>query len=332
MSVTKLNVYVVHVESFQFRKITCERLRETLEKDPRFKVKFHYITEFDPQNISQEHIRQFINYEQIKDEPHTVFNPLIKNLHVNHLSNSLKHRKAIQFAMESNDDEFNIVLEDDAVFNDNIADALYTALKNIPEDYDVFFLGLPSSKESEGNKFQQTDELFKVLPACDSYVVSKTAAKKLYEDFAPVKFTHNIHMSYLIAKNKLHSHLAIPNIFIDGSKLGLYFSSLEVNNRLIFNQDYIQLAKLVHERTTFTDEQKQHIHKLFTDVKLKTNPEFYYLKALYETKIGNHVFAKAIYDYAFDLYETNGTIMNNQSTFLRDYMRVFKNLQNIPVA
>ena len=326
MSVIKLNVYVVHVDTFQFRKLTCERLKDLLEKDTRFKVNFQYIMDFDPQTISQDEVRQYVNYEQIKDEPLNIFNSLLKNLHVNHLSNSLKHRRAIQYAAEAADDEISLILEDDVVFNDNILDALKSTIEHKPEGCDLYFLGLPSSRDAD-SKYQKTEEVFKVLPACDSYIITKEAAKTMYEDFAPIKYSNNIQLSYLMMKNNMSSYLAIPNIFIDGSKLGLYFSSLEVNNRLIFNQDYINLSKLVNEQHNYTDDQKKQINQLFIDVKLKTNPEFYYLKAIYELKSGNHIFAKAIFDYAYDLYESNGTILNNQSTFLRDYMRVFKHLQ-----
>jgi GR25 family glycosyltransferase involved in LPS biosynthesis len=325
----KLNVRVVHVAAFQYRKNTCERLRSLLEKDSRFAVKFDYIIEHDPHEITQEEVRTFVNYEQIKEEEFKHFNASLKNLHVNHLSNSLKHRKAIELSAASGDDEFNIILEDDIVFNDNVVDALYQVITTLPDEWDIMFLGLPSSKGSEGKKYQKLEEVFPMLPCCDSYMFRNTTAKKLLESFAPIKFTNNIQLSYLMAKLALRAHLAIPNTFIDGSKLGLYFSSLEANNRLIFNQDYINLANQINEKTQFTDEEKKQIHQSFQQVKLKTNPEFYYLKAVYENKVGNHVFAKAIFDYTFDLYENNGTMMNNQSTFLRDYLRVFKHLQEV---
>jgi hypothetical protein len=327
----KLSIYVIHVDAFQFRKMTCERLREALTNDKRFQVSMQYITDHDPQTITQDEIRNYVNYEHIdKESPLSIFNPAIKNLHLNNLSNSLKHRHAIHLASESAEDEINLIIEDDIIFNDNVADSLYTAIMNLPEGYAFMFLGLPSNKEIENKApHQNLEEVFKVLPACDSYIISKNAAKTIYDEYAPIKFTNNIQLSYLIAKTSIPSYLNVPNVFIDGSKLGLYFSSLEVNNRLIFNQDYINLSRSVLERDTYTDEEKKVIDQMFKDIKLKTNPEFYYLKALYEDKKGSHLFSKAIFDYTYDLYEQNGTIMNNQSSFLRDYMRVFKHLQDV---
>lgn len=323
----KLNVQVIHVEAFQYRKNTCERFRSLLENDDRFEVRFQYVTDHDPQHITQEEVRQYVNYEQLKEDELKHFNSSLKNLHVNHLSNSLKHRKAIEFCTKSGDDELNIVLEDDIIFNDNVVEALYQVIDNLPTEWDIMFLGLPSSKGSETKKYQKLEEVFPLLPCCDSYMFKTANAKKLFESYAPIKFTNNIQLSFLMTKLNMAAYLAIPNTFIDGSKLGLYFSSLEANNRLIFNQDYIQLANKINAKNAFTDEEKAQIHQAFQEVKLKTNPEFYYLKAVYESKIGNHVFAKAIFDYTFDLYEHNGTMLNNQSTFLRDYLKIFKHLQ-----
>lgn len=332
--VLNLNIYVIHVEQFKFRKVTCDRLNDILEKDQRFNLKFQYITEHDPQTITQDDIRQCVNYDQIKDETLAVYNNFIKNLHINQLSNALKHRKAIQYITEQADVDYSIILEDDIVFNDNIADILYECLTTSPpENYDILFLGLPSSKDIQGEKFQKVSDVFKILPCCDSYAITGKAAKLLFESSLPIKFSNNIQLSYLVAKHSFETYLSVPNVFIDGSKLGLYFSSLEVNNRLIFNQDYVSLAKLIGEKDVLTDEEMQVIDKLFVDVKLKTNPEFYYLKALYETKRGNFEFAKAIFDYTYDLYEANGAVLNNQSVFLRDYLRVFKYLQtDVPAS
>jgi GR25 family glycosyltransferase involved in LPS biosynthesis len=327
--VLKVNIYVIHVDQFQFRKATCERLNNLLVNDTRFDVKFQYINEYNPQDITNDDIRQFVNYDQIKDEGLEIYNSLVKNLHINQLSNALKHRKALEYIVANNDgDDYNIIIEDDVVFNDNICTTLYTALADAPENFEVLFLGLPSSKEAQGTKYQTVSDIFKILPCCDSYVVKKDVAKRLLDTYVPIKFSNNIQLSYLIAKNALKADLTVPNVFIDGSKLGLYFSSLEVNNRLIFNQDYVNLAKLVGDNDTYTPEDETVIDKLFTEVKLKTNPEFYYLKAIYETKRGNYEFAKRIYDYSYELFEANGAVINNQSTFLRDYMKVFKYTQD----
>lgn len=327
--VFSVNFYIIHVETFKYRKLTIDRLVEVFTKDPRFNVKFEFITEFDPHLITQDDIRKTVNYEPINDEQLAAFNGFLKNMHINQLSNAMKHKKALELISDNVDVDFSIVLEDDVIFNDNIIDSLYSLLLNIPETYDIMFLGLPSSKDAEGTYHQKLLDVFKVLPCCESYIVSKKTSTILNETYLPIKFSNNIHMSYLISKLNLEAYLSIPNVFIDGSKLGLYFSSLEVNNRLIFNQDYVILSRLLEKEESFTSNQRQEIDNAFKNVKLKTNPEFYYLKALYEAKKGNYDFAEAIFNYTYELFENNGAVLNNQSLFLRDFMRVFKHQQSV---
>lgn len=324
-----VNVYVIHVASFKNRKVSIDRLETIMKKDERFNVSFRYVTECDPENLLPDEIKNSVNYEQIKEENVAMFNGLLKNMHVNQLSNTLKHKKALQLIEDGEDVDFSIVIEDDVIFNDDVAENLHIILNHLPENYDVMFLGLPSSKQDQETPYYQPlKEVFKVLPCCDSYLISKKAATMLNEFYLPIKFQNNIQLSYLFTKLEFETYLSIPNIFIDGSKLGLYFSSLEVNNRLIFNQDYVLLTQLLSKKD-LTEEDKKEIDKAFVDVKLKTNPEFYYLKALYETKKGNHIYSLAIFNYAYDIYESNGAVLNNQSLFLRDFMKVFKHLQKI---
>jgi len=328
-STYKVNVYIVHVAAFKHRKATIDKLEEILRKDKRFEVSFRFITESDPHAIMESDIRQHVSYEPFKDEKTAPFNMFLKNLHVAQLSNAFKHKKAYELISDEVDVDFNIVLEDDVIFNDTIADNLHQLFENMPADYDVMFLGLPSARDAPSTEshYQKLPDMFKVLPCCDSYIIQKKTATMLNEMYFPVKFTNNVQLSYLLNHLDMVSYLSIPNLFIDGSKLGLYFSTLETNNRLIFNQDYVTIARLLDQKETLSEEDRKALDDAFRDVKLKTNPEFYYLKALYEQKKENYEFAEAIFKYAYDIYESNGAILNNQSTFLRDYMRLYQHLQ-----
>lgn len=328
----KLNIYIIHVDTFAYRKATCEKLKAMLESNKNFDVTFTYLTEHDPGTITPELVRQFVDYDKLpQDDELAFYNNFIKNMHINHLSNILKHRLALQAIASQDDDKvFSIVLEDDIIFNDNVAEGLMKIMSNLPTSYDILFLGLPSAKDTPPEKmYQKLSESFKILPCCDSYHITKTGAEKLLDVFKPVKFSYNIHLSYLLAKTNAEAYSVVPNVFVDGSKLGLYFSSLEVNNRLVFNQEYVALARLVTEKNEYSPDDIKTINKLFEEVKLKTNPEFYYLKAKYEEKRGNFKYALAIYEFTYDLYDNNGAILNNQCTFLRDYIRVFKHLQHV---
>lgn len=332
MDPINLNVYVIHVKVFEYRKNTCEKLRHLLEQSGHFNLNFEYITEYDPNEITPEQIRMYVSYEQLKEQHLAQFNPFIKNMHINQLSNALKHCEACKrIASQPDNKAFNIVVEDDVIFNDNIAETLKLSLESIPEDGELIFLGLPGSKEIKESiiQHQPLAEVFTILPCCDSYLLNREVASRIVKSYLPIRFSNNVHLSYLIAQHNLKCFLNVPNIFLDGSKLGLFFSSLEVNNRLIFNQDYVQLSKAINDKAEFSKEDIEIINSMFQNVKLKTNPEFYFLKAQFETKKKNYNLAKEIFQYTYTLYERNGCIMNNQSHFLREYMKLYKHLQTI---
>lgn len=321
-TIMDLNVFVIHVQSLTHRKVTCEKLRSMIENLSG--THFEYITNNDPTEIKNENIRKFLNYEPFKEEDLKPFNGFLRNLHLNHLSNALKHMEALEKAASSN--KPSLIIEDDMIFNDNIVESIKSILKNHPKDADVVFLGLPSIKETT-SVYQNVRETFPILPCCDSYIIMPSAARKLFDALLPIKFSTNVQLSYLFKKLDMNVVSIVPNVFVDGSKFGLYYSTLEVNNRLIFNSEYVTLAKLIHETESFSEEDITKINNLFMNIKLKTNPEFYHLKALFETKIGNAEYAKYIFQYALSLYENNGCIINSQSQFLKDYMRVYKHLQ-----
>ncbi len=323
----KLNIYVVHCKMLEFRKPSCEKLKSALETV--FDINMNYISEYDPNDITSDDIKQFVDYKKVTDERLAPFNQFIKNMHINQLSNTLKHLTALKYISTNATDSLNMIIEDDIVYNDNVADSLQNILTNLPQNHDLIFFGLPASKDVDKDaKYQNVTDVYKILPCCDSYLISPAHAKQFVDEYTPIRFINNIQMSYIIYKLELKPLLCVPNIFVDGSKLGLYFSTLEVNNRLIFNPEYNTLAKTILDNDSFTTEMKKEIDTQFINVRLKTNPEFYYLKAIFETKKGNYVFAKAIYEYTYNMYQSNGTITNNQSMFLRDYLRLYKHLQN----
>lgn len=321
-----VNFYVIHVAAFKQRHLTVQRLQQILSQDERFNVQFRFITEDDPATIVESVIRSSVNYDPIKDEKLAPFNGFLKSMHINQLSNVLKHKKAYELISDGVDVDYNIIIEDDIVYNDDVCDCLYNILNVVPETYDMVYLGLPSTSKDPTSKFQPLGEVFKLLPCCDSYIINKKTATMFCEYFTPIKFVQNIQLSYITMMLELENYISIPNVFIDGSKLGLYFSTLEVNNKLIFNQDYVAISKFL-EKEKLDSEDCEKIDNAFKEVKLKTNPEFYYLKALYETKKENFEYAEELFKYTCEVYENNGAILNNQSQFLRDYMKLYRHMQ-----
>jgi hypothetical protein len=119
----------------------------------------------------------------------------------------------------------------------------------------------------------------------------------------------------------------VPNLFIDGTKYGLFLSKLTPNNPLIFNNDFTKLRNIVtKEEVTDTDEQE--VNQLVSKSPIRNNPDFIHMECAYHMKCKNYTKAKERYDVAYSTYVANGCIVSNESIFLKDYIRCHKYLQH----
>lgn len=338
----KLNIYFIHGKWLADREKVITEFQKLVTKYS-FKniktVKVRTITDYDPSDINSDIIGKFVSYEQNKDEDPTVaddkklsfYNNLMKNLHIFQLSNALKHYKALQEISQDNtaDDDINIILEDDILYEDKICMTLDKLFTELDKSYGIVFLGLPSNidmKKREGIKYQNTKEVFRILPYCDSYIISTAAAKILYENYLPIKYINNIQLSYVIEKTNINSVIALPNLFMDGSKFGLFLSVLNPNNALLFNNDYMKI-KMLLSKESISDDEKKDIEKTLKESMVISHPDMMALNALYQIQNKNYKEAETIFENALKIYQGYNCILNHESGFLKDYIRLYKYLQ-----
>lgn len=329
----KLNIYFIHSKALKERKSVIDNFTSILKKY-RFKnvtvSSVTIIDAYDPEDITMETIRKYVDYSKIQESHVEFYNQLLRNLHVNQLSNTLKHLKALELvAKNSNDKELNLILEDDILYEDKICLSLEKMLQALPESFDVVLLGMPTTNEvidKSKFSFQDTHKIFRVLPVCDSYLVSHSAAKALAMNYTPVKFANNHQLSFVADKLGIKTIQSIPNIFIDGSKYGFFLSKLSSNNPLIFNNDFVNLRALVSQ-DTLTSEDHANILSLLTRSAIKDNPDFIHLECLYHIKKKDYKTAIKRFENAYNTYNVNGCILSNDSVFLKDYIRAHKHIQ-----
>jgi hypothetical protein len=330
----KLNVYFIHAKFIKEREQVIENFKKVLKKY-RFRNialgKFYVITEHDPDTIDQDIIAKFVNYEKIGESHVELYNQLLKNMHINQLSNTLKHMKALSLiAKNSSDNDLNLVLEDDILYEDKVCASFEKLVGFLPKAYDVVFLGLPVVNDTPDNSkyiFQETQKIFRVLPFCDSYIVSHSAAKAIAANYTPIKFVNNVQMSYVCEKIGITTLQSVPNVFIDGTKYGLFLSKLTPNNPLIFNNDFTTLRSIVGKEE-INDTDHQTVKEILSKSAIKHNPDFIHMECAYHTRCKKYEKARERYETAYNTYMSNGCIINNESVFLRDYIRCHKFLQN----
>lgn len=331
--VKKVNIFFIHskytperqsviknfkeiVYAFQFRNITINKII--------------VVDDYDPVDIDVQVIKELVSYDRIEQQHLQIYNSLLRNLHVNQLSNTMKHLKALQLISLCPDNEVNIVLEDDVLYEDKICLTLERLINQLPMKYDYVFLGMPNTVEMKPTTefiFQDTHKIFKVLPLCDSYIVSTNAARTTTTHYHPIKFVNNIQLSFVIDKLGLSSVQCIPNVFVDGSKYGVFVSRISPNNPLIFNNDFTAIASILTKNMHITKEEHDKIQHMLQTSAIRNNPDFMYLECVYHTVCKNYHIAKRKYEEVYKVFVSNACILSNESNFLKDYIRIHKYLQ-----
>jgi len=308
-------VCIVHVKAFQHRKAMCERLREMLQKSSKLAVSsFKYIDDMDPGERLPE---VPITMQPVPQGPCEAFNALLRPLKIAQITNVLKHMHALQAAANAPESDITLVLEDDIAFRDTVVDDLAAAISTFKKSGGLMFLGTPPTTPAAGA--QPLSQVYKIAPCCDSYLVDRTTAARLLKEMVPIRFPTNIQMSYAMTCTAIEANIAVPNVFVDGSKLGLYLSSVDANSKMVFNEAFVRAAQ--------TWESPNFDPAIFESIDPKWHPELLHLRAQYETKKGNYTEARALYEQAVSLYDAHGGVIDNSSEILRNFMRLFRHLQ-----
>ena len=337
MGIKKLNVYIIHASHLHERRKVIDDLRKNLGKYNFSKLSIGdivTISEHDPSTLSAEMIQGIVNYTpiQTEDENMKVYNSLIRVLHVNNLSNAMKHFYALsQIAKCEDPDTVHMVLEDDVMFEPRMCMLLDKAVEKVQEK-DIVFLGMPNNEPVPNTNTVQLKEsksVFRILPYNDSYFVTPKLAADIVKVFMPIKFYTNIHLNYILETLKVPVVQTVPNLFVDGSKLGMFLSSQIVNNELIFNKEYMFIKSLLgKDAAQVTAEEKSMVDKIVKEGQIANNPDFLVQLGKYNKDIlKDYKKAHEIYQNVYDTYQKNGAIVNNESLFLRDYINLHSYLQ-----
>ena len=270
------------------------------------------LVDVDPKNLPEESMR-----------------PIVRPLHIRQVSNGMKHQEALKriAAGGGGSHRFSLVVEDDVLFGEGMAATLATVAASAPQDADMVFLGLPSTRQQPPTTgqaaFDDPMDIFKnhVLPACDSYLITQAGAAKLAKGFTPLRFAAAGQLTYLLRKGIVKSYISVPNTFVDGSKVGVVTSSLEINNLLMWNNAFCQMDAIVRRTPgEYTEEMKAKFQSQWEANPFKNNPDVLVLQADHLVRSGKVKQAQDIYAKALESYEQEGCIINQGSEWIRKYM------------
>ena len=322
-SAPKLSVYVLHVKGFVNRKSLCEKLRLELAGSKDIELaSFEYIESHDP---GESFDGVPIDMTPIPNDDGLGLdrlNSFLRPLKMAHVSNAMKHMTALKLISESPASPgYHLVLEDDSIRQIGNNSTMLDALRKFAGG--IMFLGVPPGVGAKDT--QLVKDVYNALPCCDSYLVDRNTAAKILNAFLPIKFPCNINLTYAMAKSGIDPVICSPSVFVDGSKLGVFLSTIDSNNRLVFNGTFVALSNALSAEALPGERE---MTQLFKNAEPKWHPEYMHLRAVYEHKKGNHAAAKDHFEEALSQNTSLGGIYDNQNELLRNAMRLYRFLQS----
>lgn len=276
-----IDIYVIKSDHLKER---CQMLPHTLEnintiiRNNKFTVKTIYITspsihdiesnlEFYNANIN-------LNNDDIIDPD---FKKVQNKFSLAQLSNLYKHRKAYEI-IKTSKTKHNYIIEDDIIL-----------LKEYTENFNEFFSVLPTleydiiltclSNNTGGKKIDilASTVLFKILLTKSSYLITPLIAEKLYDYLNVVRFPIKLSLSKFLFDNKntINSYILNKHTLFEGSKLGLFTTSVNGSNNLIQNNCYIELLHMANNDKIDLKETENYYNNFG-----KNNPDFQHIMGL----------------------------------------------------
>ena len=121
------------------------------------------------------------------------------------------------------------------------------------ENFDLLFTSIAMNNNSTKSQILNSTNFFKILISKSSYFVTKDCASKILDFMTKIRFSYKINLSYFINENKseIKSLIFNRNILFEGSKIGLFSTSINNNNYLYQN------CTQVKQRIIYTSHKQQ---------------------------------------------------------------------------
>ena len=214
-----LITYVIHYTPLK------ERKQFLLNEFNKHSLIYHFIEDYDRENLSDEDLKIF-DTNKVK---------------LSMCSNIIKHIDAYRNII-NNEYKYSLILEDDVILDNKFVDKLNKSLKQLPDDYDMLFIGNGCNLHIPLIKRRPDKFIYKKCReptnwggnggtrCTDSYLVSKKGAKKLMSYISKLKegainMPSDWWLNQVIRDLKLEIYWMEPTIVTQGTQTGKYKTS-----------------------------------------------------------------------------------------------------------
>ena len=178
---------------------------------------------------------------------------------------------------------------------------------------------ISNNKNDDEMKLLNLSDYFRIIISKCSYFIKPNTASILNEYLETIKYPLKIALSRFLIDNKnIKAKILNKHTFLEGSKVGIFLSSVSNNNFLFQNNDFINLTKILNS-STITPENVIEAEKLYHNNPLNTsNADFQHTMGILYYKMNNYKLSKKyLIDSVINLKKNEG-LLNNQSEILNN--------------
>lgn len=335
-----LHLYVIHTGHMVHRQPrlhgTIQTIRETAAQKG-YTFRSILVVNPDPSAL-QSKVQQLSDRVKYDKTGYAELDAASSVLNLEEISNYEKHREVwrrIQkeivvpgTATTAND--LVIVMEDDAIFIPEFIKHFEAFLEN-PRiaNWDAYLLSVATSAASDG-RLMPVAEVMQTIPSKCAYALRPTAnvVQTLLDETETIRFSMRVQLSYIFQKRRsdLRAVISSRQCIMEGSKVGIYPSTMHSNNLLIFNQEYMELFRILqapsHTETTATNATL-----LYNRVKHIQSPDLLHIYGVVMFKCGKVKEAADHLLQAIEWTQQQHGLLSPQSELLNNLINMHEHMQ-----
>lgn len=251
-------------------------------------------------------------------------------LNLEEISNYEKHREVwrrIQTEVTDPND-ICLVIEDDTIFIPEFVKNFEAFLENPrSKDWDVYFMGVSTSVSSEsGRMIMPIVDVMRIIPSKCAYALRPVPSvlRVLLDETEVIRFNMRIQLSYIFQKRRdLRGVVSTRQCFMEGSKVGLFPSTLHSHNVLIFNQEYMELFKMLQSNQL----NESAATNLYERVKHIQSPDLLHVYGVILFKCGKIKEAAQHLKTAIEWIQLQHGFLSPQSELLNNVINMHEHMQ-----
>jgi len=332
---TILNIYIVHSEHLTARlryiNSTIEMLKK-ITQEIGFKTELNLIKEPTKEQIEKdiELYNKKVSYDkEIGEKGDEQYNKTIAPLNAAQISNIEKQRMIHKVISAAAKDQLHFIIEDDVLIGEDYIQNIKTLFqklynKGFNENWDILFT---SMADITSDPLQLTDsrDSYKMLVCKSSYFIQPTLAGKLYEYLNVYKYNLKNAIGKYIWDNKdVKSYVLNKHTLLEGSKMGLFATSVNNSNFLYQNSNFVSLARITATNEEIGEAELKEAERLYKLLEKLEDPDVLHTMGVVYYKKKDYANAKKyMTEASYKLQEKQGCV-SRSSEILNNAINIYQ--------